>query len=234
MDYDENIENYEFGKPYGGKIPIEKAEKYANVFGEGSPALTELIKYCILNNIVTYASCKGHPEDRNILDRIVEYGYITFRFNMDYDNDDFVYFLASIPSMNKKITAHLESNEIADRTISFYVPAKIKGESETYFKFILEQLKRYKQMKDNNQSIDINPNIKKIVDYIFSSWNEFELFEITQSSYKKYERQGFYLKKIAMCPSYNKTSKLHTKFGLYLQKLRKNINNIDDLINYNR
>ncbi len=234
MDYDKTIENYEFGKPYKGKIPIDEAEKFAYVFGEGSPALTELIKYCILNNIVTYSSCKGHPENTNILDRIAEYGYITFHFDMNYDSDDFAYFLASIPSMNKKIYAHLESTIGADRTITLYVPAKIKGESEKYFIYILDQLKKYKQMKDNNQTIYINPDIKKIVDYMFYSFNEYEAFDITQSSYKKYERQGIYIKKVATCPSYNKTDKLHTKFGMYLQSLRNKFDGIDDFVNYIR
>ena len=232
MDNNQKIENYEFGKPYKDKIPPEEAEKFATIFGEGSPALTELIKYCILNNIITYASCKGHPEDINILDRIVENGYITFRFNMDYDNDDFAYFLASIPSINKKIFAHLESNRVTDRTITFYVPAKIKGESEKYFIFILNQLKKYKQMKDNNQSIEINPNIKKIVDYVFYSWNEYESFDITYSTYKKYERQGMYLKKIATCPADNEIGKLHRKFGLFMNKLKEN--QIDKFIEHKR
>ena len=232
MDNNYEIENYEFGKPYKDKILPEEAEKFATIFGEGSPALTELIKYCILNNIITYASCKGHPEDINILGRIVENGYITFSFDMYYDNDDFAYFLASIPSINKKIIAHLESNHIADRTITFYVPARSKGESEKYFTFILEQLKKYKQIKDNNQNNYINPNIKKIVDYIFYSWNEYEVFDITQSTYKKYERQGMYLKKTATCPANNKTGMLHAKYGAFLHKLRKT--NIDDFIEHKR
>ena len=228
----EEIEGYAFGKPYKEKIPKEEADKFATIFGEGSPALTKLIKYCILNNIITYASCKGHPEKNNILERLTENGYITFRFDMYYDNNDFAYFLASIPSTNKKIRAYLESNYYADRTITFYVPAKTKGESEKYFEYILEQLKKYKEMKDNNIEIKINPKIKKIVDYIFYSWNEYESFDITQSTYKKYERNGAYIKKIASCPANDKTNILHAKFGTYLQKLKNN--DIDNFINHKR
>lgn len=229
---DGEIENYKFGNPYKEKIPIEKADKYATLFGEGSPALTELIKYCILNNIITYASCKGHPEDKNVLERIVETGYITFRFDMNYDNDDFAYFLASIPALNGKIYAHVESNVASNRTITFYVPARLKGESEKYFIYILDQLKRYKQLKNNNETIYINPEIKKIVDYAFYSWSGNESFDITWSTYRKYERTGMYLKKVATCPAYNKTGKLHTDVGTYLQKLRKK--NIDDFISFRR
>jgi len=226
----EELDEYKFGNPYGEKIPIEKAVLFAKKFGEGSPALTKLIEYCILNEIITYSSCKGHPERRNVLERVFEKGHITFRFDMYYDKDDFAYFLASIPSINKKISAYLESNYEADRTITFYVPARKINESEEYFEFILDQLKKYKQMKENGLEININQKIKKIVDYIFYSWNEYESFEITQSTYKKFIREGMYIKKISSCPSNEKTNNLHAKFGAYLQNLRKD--NIDDFINY--
>lgn len=229
----EKIENYDFGKPYVEKIPVEEADKFANVFGEGSPALTKLIKYCILNNIVTYASCKGHPENHNVIERVTEKGYITFRFDKDYEEDDFAYFLATIPSTNKKIVAYLESNYLTDRTITFYVPAKNKGESEKYFEYLLSSLKRYKQMKERNEDIYISPELKKLVDYIFYRWRDGEAFEITQSTYKKYERQGIYIKKTATCPADKKIGKLHKIFGKYLCMLKR-IKNVDDLINYRR
>ena len=228
----ETIENYKFGKPYKEKITVEDADKFATIFGEGSSALTKLIKYCIVNNIVTYASCKGHPENRNILEKVMEKGYITFRFDMDYEDDDFAYFLATIPSTNKKIVAHLESNYISDRTITFYVPAKSKGESEKYFEYILNELKRYKQMKEKNEDIYISPETKKLVDYIFLCWRPDISFEITQLTYKKYERQGIYIKRTATCPTSNKTGVLHTKFGTYLQKLKNKNRSFDDFINY--
>ena len=228
----EKIENYEFGKTYTNEIPKEEADKFANIFGEGSPALTELIKYCILNGIITRASCKGHPEKRNVLEKILETGYITFQFDINYDENDFAYFLASIPSTNKHITAYLESNMSADRTITFYVPAKLQGESEQYFILILEQLKKYKMLKDNNEAININPEIKKIVDYAFDTQIGLESFEITQSTYKKYKRYGGQIKKIAKCPAENKTNKLHTLYSDYLKELREK--HLDDFINYTR
>ena len=52
------------GKPYYGTIPKEDIDKYATVFGEGSKELTDLLKYCFLNDIRIMACCKGH-EDKN-------------------------------------------------------------------------------------------------------------------------------------------------------------------------
>lgn len=223
----ENIEGYKFVHTYKEKIAIEDADKFAKVFGEGSNALTELIKYCILNNIVTLASCKGHPEDKNVLERITENGYITFQFDMYYDNDDFAYFLASIPFMKKGITAYLESNFESDRTITLYVPAKSQNLSEEYFEFILESLKNYRLKKDSEQNIEVNPDIKKVLDYIFYSTCSGEAFSITHTGYKKYERQGFYIKPVAKCPRNDKTGILHEKFSKFLRQSDK----IEDFIN---
>ena len=55
-------DEYKNGKLYIGEITVEYADEFSKLFGEGSPALTELIKYCIQNKIITLASCKGHPE----------------------------------------------------------------------------------------------------------------------------------------------------------------------------
>jgi hypothetical protein len=217
----EEIENYKFGKPYKDKIPVEEADKFATIFGEGSPALTELIKYCIENEIVTYASCKGHPENRDVILRLVETGYITFSFDRDYDEEDFAYFLASIPSSEKGITATIESSIYTGRTITFYVPAHVKDESEIYFASILDKLKKYKQMKEENISFDVNPEIKEIVDYTFNPYNAFEVFDITHTSYKKYERSGGELRRVAKCPASDKTKVLHGEFGNYLKGLRE-------------
>ena len=81
------IEDYTFGKTYSKKIPKEEADKFSKVFGEGSPSLTELIKYCILNRTPTLASCKGHPEERNIIEKNIETGYITFLFDNNYEEE---------------------------------------------------------------------------------------------------------------------------------------------------
>ena len=107
----EVLDNYEFGKTFTDEIPVEEADKYAELFGEGSKALTKLIRYCIVNNIVTLASCTG---------------YISFRFERDYDEEDFAYFLASIPSTKNQIKALVDYDYSAGRVITFYVPARVK------------------------------------------------------------------------------------------------------------
>lgn len=208
----EIIEDYKFGQVYKKNINPDDAKKFATVFGEGSKTLTDLIEYCIINGIPTLASCKGHPEDRNIMERMVEDGYITFRFDMDYDNSDFAYYLASIPMKKDGVTAHLESNYHTDRTVTLYVPARRKNMSDSYFEFILDSIKEYKKMKEEGISIEIDPDIRTIVDYEFYSWNN-ESFDITRNSYKKYERRGMYLDKIAKCPSSEKIKRLHTLLG---------------------
>ena len=227
----ELLDNYEFGKTYTDEIPVEEADKYAELFGEGSKALTELIKYCIVNNIVTLASCKGHPEERDIITRSMETGYISFRFERDYDEEDFAYFLASVPTTKNQIKALVDYDYSAGRVITFYVPARVKGESEAYFTHILNQLKKYKEMKENNELV-INQEQKEIVDYMFNYGEAYEMFTITQSSYKKYERNGSSVKRVSKCSANNITGNLHGKFGTYLQKLREK--KIDDLINSHR
>lgn len=221
------IDNYEFGHVYKEKIETKDAEKFATIFGEGSPGLTELIKYCILNNIITLASCKGHPEDVNFLERVVEDGYITFQFDMDYEKDDMAYFLASLPLVKKGLTAHMEHNIKTDRTITLYVPAKSKNMSEEYFLYILESLRKYKEIKEQEQIVHINPEVKKIIDYIFEEQKPTEIFEITHAEFKKYERKGFLMKKIAKCPYHDSTSILHEKFGKSLKRTQK----LDNFIN---
>lgn len=208
----ETIENYEFKHVYRESMKPEDAKKFATVFGEGSKALTSIIEYCITNGIPTLASCKGHPEDKNIVDRIVEDGYVTFKFNMNYDDSDFAYYLASIPMKKDGITAHLESNFDNDRTLTLYVPARRKDMSESYFEFIFDSIKEYKRMKEEGISPEIDPDIRTIVDYEFYSWNN-ESFDITRSSYKKYARNGMYLKKIAKCPSSTKVKRMHALLG---------------------
>lgn len=214
----ENIEGYKFGHTYKEPIAYEDADKFAKVFGEGSAALTELIKYCITNNIVTIASCKGHPEDKSVLGRITESGYITFHFDVDYANNDFAYYLASLPFKKKGITAYLESNFESDRTVTLYVPAKSYNMSEEYFSFILDSLRNYKSVKEAEQNVIINPSIKQITDYAFYSNNSSESFSITHLGYKKYERQGFYIKPIAKCPKNDRLGALYERLGYSLNQ----------------
>ena len=215
----EQIEGYKFGQIYNKTIDKEEADRFANIFGEGSKYLTGLIKYCILNDIITLASCKGHPEDKGILERKSETGYITFSFDENYDL--LAYFLAALPVRKKGIVSHIENNRDTNRTITLYVPATKKDMSEEYFKYILESIKGYKKEESS-----INDDIKKIVDYMFSL-NSNESFDILYDGYKKFEREGFELKKVAKCPRDVETNILHKRFG----KFMKDSNNIEEFIN---
>ena len=67
------------GKNVEGRTftPYE-VELYSKFWGEGSEMLTDLLRYCLENNITTQACCKGHPK-RDNLD-----GYIVFSGNDVY------------------------------------------------------------------------------------------------------------------------------------------------------
>ena len=209
----DNLVNYKYGTTYRDEISPDDASKFAELFGEGSPALTALIKYCIENGIKTIASCKGHPEDRNVLDRLVETGYISFEF---YDTDNFAKYLAEIPLSKKGITSCIDYDYSNERAVTLYVPANKKGQSEEYFKYILDKLKEY--------NVEYVPNIEvsQIVDYVFS-YPTNEIFEIKNNKYNKIIRNGYLAECIAKCP----ISKIHKDFSDELKKQRK----LDEFIN---
>ena len=69
----DSLDNYKTGHPYYGDIPSEKIDKYAELFGEGSKYLTELLKLCWENGIKTSACCKGHSDCNP-----VKVGYVVF------------------------------------------------------------------------------------------------------------------------------------------------------------
>ena len=208
------LDHYQFGSVYKSKIPKEEAEKFAALFGEGSLALTKLIQFCIVSDIPTLASCKGHPENLNVLDRLVETGYITFRIDNDYD---FASFLAELPIASKNITASLDYNLESGRTVTLYVPATKKNMSEEYFKHILLVLQEYVLKKNHGEKISIHPEIEKIVKYIYMVPGT-EIFEITSKGYRKLERNGMYTKKVAQCPHYDQTGLLHRNMSEELRK----------------
>ena len=159
------MEEYKFGKIYEDEIKPEDALYFAKIFGEGSLALTDLIAFCINNKIKTFASCKGHPEDKNFLDKLVENGYIAFRIN---DEMDLAYFLASLPSRIPGVKALVDYNCYnVKKTISIEVPATKPRMSEEYFKKILEELRRYVKSVKNGEKVSVDPEIKHVVDWIF-------------------------------------------------------------------
>lgn len=219
------IDDYKFGSPYIKKISPEDASDFAKLFGEGSPALTELIEYCIINDISTIASCKGHPEDKGLIEKQLTEGYITFSFDEPCDLK-FAYFIASIPFMNKDIFSYVET----DRTITLYVPAKAKNMSEKYFQYILQLIKEYNKSIKEDKTIYTNLDVEKIIDYAFDSTGD-EAFCIKQSGYTKCQRiDNIFLKKIAKCPASDYTSNLHKKFSKSLKHQKK----LEEFINTTR
>ena len=202
------MEEYIPGHTYTKKISHEDAYKFAKLFGEGSESLTELIRFCILNDIITHASCKGHPEDMNPLDRLVETGYLTLKFP---DSRELAYFIASLALEMPGIVSAVENNIHVNNTITLYVPARKKNMSEKYFAYILSRLKYYYKMKQANEPYEPNSEIKKIVDYIFNFPSD-ESFEINHRGYKKTERKNYYLKTIGRCP-HKKNNYIHKKLA---------------------
>ncbi len=203
------LDDYEFGKVYEGKISKDDSMKFATLFGEGSPKLTELINYCILNGIVTHACCKGHPESLDVILRLAETGYISFKIT---DNYELAYYLSSLPLYKKGIEAQIDYNLIAGKIVSLYLPAITKGMSEEYFGFILESLKKYMSKKDE---YPLNDDIEKIVDYVFEyPSNDFYL--ITSRGFKKFRREDNRVRKISKCPVRVKNSILHQILSDYM------------------
>ena len=185
------IEGYQFGDVYKQKIELSEAEKFANIFGEGSKALTELIKFCIINNISTFASCKGHAEKMSVIDSLSEKGYISFGINNDLE---FASFLSELPLKIKGIEARLEFLVESGKSVTLEVPARKKGMSEHYFEMILEELKKYVNLKKQDINYIADENIIKIVKYIFLYPN-LEHIAISSNGYRKYKREGTILKK---------------------------------------
>ena len=220
------IEDYEFGDVYKRKIDPCEAEKFASIFGEGSEALTELIKYCIINNISTFASCKGHAEKMDIIESLSEKGYISFGINNDLE---FAYFLSELPLKIKGIEARLEFLIESGKSVTLEVPAWKKGMSEHYFEMILEELKKYFDLKQQDMIYIANDNIRKIVEYIFS-YPSLEHIAISSNGYRKYKREGISLKKVARCPVYNKIGILHRIIGNIL----KEDNDINNFLSHSR
>ena len=198
-------------------IDKKDAEKYSKIFGEGSPSLTELIKYCILNDIKTIYSCKGHPDKLSLIDRINETGYITFVFD---EPTKLAKYLFSLPLKIKGIHSIVDYGQSNLKTISLYVPANKEGLSDLYFKYILDSIKEYKQ---NNNYVS-EPNISKLVDYIFSAPSDI-CVSLKNNSFQKHQWiNGIMMKQIAKCPVNKKRSILFDIFNI-------KENSFDNLLN---
>ena len=216
---------YRFGKIYDEPINIKDADHYANLFGEGSTALTALIKYCIVNNIPTFASCKGHPEERGIIEKNVENGYLAFRIT---DNIDLAYYLASLPYEIKDIKVILDYNYHSfKKSLSIEVPAKKPGMSEVYFNLILEKLMMYQEIMQNGDTFEPDEEVRKLVDFIYQSPSNAQ-FYITNKNFIRVENKynSFITYSAKKCPHRDKTTKLHDVFC----EVTRRPKNLDDLM----
>lgn len=63
QNFEKNKNKYkDDGKPNFNKIPKEDARKAAEEYWEWCESLTDFLEACIKNDIITTASCAGHPE----------------------------------------------------------------------------------------------------------------------------------------------------------------------------
>lgn len=207
-----NIDDYVFGTVVTDEIGKSDARKFAEVFGEGSKNLTDLIEFCILNDLNTFASCKGHPENGLFNHSLLEEGYLSFDLGLDYESGgDFAYFLADLPSSINNITSDVEySNMSFSKTITLRVPSHKEGMSEIIFKSIYDCIKKYVELKSRGITYNCKSDeIKKIVDHVFEIPSN-EIIVISNKRYLKIKRGELNL---SLCPSYNNTNVLHKLFN---------------------
>lgn len=153
-----NLEDYKFGEAYYGKIPKEQAEKMALLWGEGSESLTNLIEYCILNDIGTFASCKGHGEWAQ--------GYIGF---IRMPKEFFKYLMNYMQKNRFERDTMYDISRFGDhnpRLLISFIDSTDNREER--FKKILEGIEEYKKSKDNLNLSGIDEIFEETVDFIFS------------------------------------------------------------------
>ena len=143
------------GKNVEGRTftPYE-VELYSKFWGEGSKMLTDLLRYCLENNITTQACCKGHPEKDNIG------GYIFF----DGNNEYFVKFISY------KILTEGYPDDFSSGCIRVYEPSNgfaflLHFKSELRDKaldHLLGYVAEYKKLRDTNKLKDfVDENYKE-------------------------------------------------------------------------
>lgn len=142
------LSEYKKGEAFRGKVPKDQAHKMALLWGEGSSELTELIEYCINNNIVTSASCRGHI-DENGADAYIMFGSMP---------KEFVEHMVSVVEENKELNAKMDVSRFGDHKPEFGIHAnsvqkRIDEDSSHLFKTILEGVQAYKMKEDRRKTI---------------------------------------------------------------------------------
>ncbi len=153
-DKDANYRNE--GEIFEGVVSKDKAKLAATNWGEGSAALTELLEYCILNGVKTYTSCKGHNKHDKAFIGFrdmppIFYKYVISRYltvtTCSYD-------LTRLGNHSPKLLTSFVREEEENR--------------ERKFKLLLEIIKEYVEKKGKIDKSEINDNVEKSVEYIFS------------------------------------------------------------------
>ena len=152
------LENYRFGTAFYGKVPKEQAKKMALLWGEGSENLTNLIEYCILNDIGTFASCKGHDEFSEGYIGFTRMPKKFFKYIMDYMQEN---------GPDRFVKYDISRFGDHDPSLVIFITANTDNR-EDMFKKVLEGIKEYRKTKDNLDLSGIDEAFAETVEYIFS------------------------------------------------------------------
>lgn len=136
----EKLKDYEEGRVFEGKIPKDQVHKMALLWGEGSPELTNLLEYCINNNIKTTASCRGHSEEPDT-DAYILFGTMP---------KDFIEHMVSIVESEKNLPLRASISRFGDHKPKLDIHAKtcsktVDSDSAYLFKMLLDGVQSYKE-----------------------------------------------------------------------------------------
>ena len=143
----------------------DDARKAAKTFSEGRKSLEDLIYYCIINNIKTFASCAGHEE--NTFEN--QDGYISFNID-DERTRNFIKYLNSKFSYDEYSVSISETGDSRTLVEAMYCNY---WNADALYTGILEVLQEYITNKDvRDESNEENALNKKIDDMLLAKENE--------------------------------------------------------------
>lgn len=143
----------------------DDARKAAKTFSEGRKSLEDLIYYCIINNIKTFASCAGHEENSG------EYndGYVSFNID-DKRTRGFIKYLNSKFSYDEYSVSISEAGDPKTLVEAMYCNY---WNADALYTRILEALQEYITNKDvRDESNEENALNKKIDDMLLAKEHE--------------------------------------------------------------
>lgn len=190
----DSLDNYKFGNTYYGEIPAEQIQKYVELFGEGSPQLSELLSFCFKNGIRTFASCKGHK------DKGSGRGYIGFLPDLDLAS-----YLCEMADQTPIYRIIVDKRRGDLRTI-IYV------KNENYFPPILSLLKKYVNQKNNGNyyspRFEKTMNLIKQIEY---DDNPAQKLIIMDGQYELIDEKYNIIEQEIYCPNATITHMLHSR-----------------------